>query len=73
MKALPMPAALTTPEAFISHWQKAEANERAKLPARRSLPVKQPWSKSLTEQRVVHPHQFDHGCRVWLPKACASS
>lgn len=24
-----MPAALTTPEAFISHWQKAEANERA--------------------------------------------
>jgi len=29
MKALPMPAALTTPEAFISHWQKAEANERA--------------------------------------------
>lgn len=24
-----MPDALTTPEAFISHWQKAEANERA--------------------------------------------
>ena len=44
-----MPAALTTPEAFISHWQKAETNERAKLPARRSLPAKQPWPKSLTD------------------------